>query len=160
MLDMETPTHQLDDTDLWIIKQLQIDSRTQYRQLAKETGKSLGTIANRIQKLHENGVLNNWSIMVDPEKLGFDLTIVINIEIDVKFLDEINKQIRQIQELFAIYNVTGNFDIIAFGRFYNREHLDRVIHRIINIQHIRRTSSNVVLRNLKEDFRVYFPGDE
>ncbi len=67
-----------------------------------------------------------------------------------------NKELIKIPELVAIYNVTGNYDITTVGRFQNRQHLDKTIHRIIGIPNIQRTSSNLALRTIKEDFKVYF----
>ena len=146
---------QLDELDLEIISHLQKDARIQYRKLVEVTGKSLGTISNRIQKMIDTGVLKGWTVQVDPEKLGYDLTIIINIQIDVKYLDSVNNHLSSIPELIAIYNVTGEFDITAIARVRTRKHLDAVIHKILATDHIRRTSSNMVLRTLKEDFRVY-----
>jgi DNA-binding Lrp family transcriptional regulator len=147
----------LDELDYYILRELQKDSRKQYRELAKEKDKALGTISNRVQRLQHLGVIKNWTINVDPELVGIDFTTIINIKIDVKHLDAINEQLTKIPELIAIYNVTGENDIIAIGRFYNRKHLDLTIHKIINIPHIQRTSSNICLRTLKEDLYLDFP---
>lgn len=148
----------LDETDYEILRTLQLDSKTQYRELADKTGRSLGTIANRINKLHDYGIIKNWTVTVDAEKIGYDLTVVINIQIDPNFLDEINQELGKVDELVALYNVTGDYDIIAIGRFKNRRHLDVVIKKLIKIQNIKRTSTNVALRTLKEDYRVNVDG--
>lgn len=147
----------LDELDYYILRELQKDSRKQYREIAKEMDKALGTISNRVQRLQQLGIIKNWTINVDPELVGIDFTTIINIKIDVKFLDAINKQLTKIPELIAIYNVTGENDIIGIGRFYSRKHLDKTIHKIINIPHIQRTSSNICLRTLKEDLYIDFP---
>ncbi|MCE7734150.1 MAG: Lrp/AsnC family transcriptional regulator [Candidatus Heimdallarchaeota archaeon] len=159
MIENDSPSsdYQLDDLDKYILRELQKDSRKQYRELAAEQEKALGTISNRIQRLMQLKIIKNWTINVDPELVGIDFTTIINIKIDVKFLDEINKQLTKIPELIAIYNVTGENDIIAIGRFYNRKHLDFTIHKIINIPYIERTSSNICLRTLKEDLYLDFP---
>ena len=111
-----------------------MDSRVQYRELVEITGKSLGTISNRINKLIDYGVIKNFTINVNPELVGIDLTTIINIKIDPKFLDEINQELSSFSELIAVYNITGEFDILAIGRFYNRRHLDKIIKRIIKIK--------------------------
>lgn len=147
----------LDDKDRHILRELQENSQKNYRELSDETGASLGTISNRIQKLTSNGVIKSWSIRVDPEKVGFDLTCLINIQIDVKYLDTVNEKLAEIEELVAVYNVTGEYDIVAIGRFLNRKHLDETIHEIINIPHVNRSATLVSLRTLKEDFRVHIP---
>ena len=153
-------TYQFDLIDRIILQRLQENARINYKALADETRKSMGTISNRIQKLLAEGVIKDFSIITDPEKIGYDLTAIINIQIDVKHLDFINQELKKIEDLFAIYNITGDYDILAVGRFLSRNHLDKTIHRIISIPHIQRTSTTIALRTLKEDFRVHIPLDE
>lgn len=141
----------IDSIDKKILEILQQDSRTQYRDIANQVKVSLGTVSNRIQKLQELGIIRGWTLSVDPEKVGIDLTTIIKLSINVKYLDTINAEITKIPELVAVYNVTGDNDIIAIGRFADRRHLDSIIHRIINIDHINKTSSSIVLRTLKEN---------
>ena len=54
--------YQLDDLDKYILRELQKDSRKQYRELASEQEKALGTISNRIQRLMQLGIIKNWTI--------------------------------------------------------------------------------------------------
>ncbi len=150
-------TYQFDLIDRIILQRLQENARINYKALADETRKSMGTISNRIQKLLAEGVIKDFSIITDPERIGYDLTAIINIQIDVKHLDFINQELKKIEDLFAIYNITGDYDILAIGRFLSRTHLDQTIHRIISIPHIQRTSTTIALRTLKEDFRVHIP---
>lgn len=157
MIENQHLYQSLDEVDYQILRELQKDSRKQYRDIAKMVGKSLGTISNRVQKMIKEGIIKNWTINIDPEKVGIDLTTIINLKIDVKFLDNVNRQLAMIPELVAIYNITGDNDIMAIGRFYNRRHLDRTIHKILNIPNIQRTSSHICLRTLKEDLFLDFP---
>ena len=150
----------LDALDRQILHELQEDCRIQYRELAKRTGKAIGTISNRIQNLIRKGVIKRWTIQIDPEALGYDFTAILHIKIDVVHINQINKELAKIKELYALYNVTGDDDIVALGRFVNRRHLDQVIHRILAIPHIQRTSTSLVLRQLKEDLRVHVPQHE
>ncbi|MHA2251350.1 MAG: Lrp/AsnC family transcriptional regulator [Candidatus Kariarchaeaceae archaeon] len=146
----------LDDLDRYILQSLQKNSKTHYDDLALKKGKAKSTIANRIKRLIDEKVITNWTVQINAEKIGFDLTVLISIQIDVAWLDEVNRELTKIPELYAIYNVTGDYDVVAIGRFQNRQHLDKTIHKIIKIPHIQRTSSNVALRTLKEDYHVHF----
>ncbi len=150
----------LDSLDKQILHELQEDCRIQYRELAKRTGRAIGTISNRIQNLVKKGIIKRWTIQIDPESLGYDFTAILHIKIDVVHINQINKELAKIKELYALYNVTGDTDIIALGRFINRRHLDKVIHKILAIPHIQRTSTSLVLRQLKEDLRVHIPQHE
>lgn len=147
----------LDETDLCILRTLQNESRTQYRQLAEETGKSLGTVCNRIQRLTDARIITSWNARVNPEKVGYDLTVLIHIQIDISHLDAIGETLAEIPELFTLYNTTGTHDIMAIGRFYNRQHLDETLHVIMKTPHVERTHTSIALRVLKEDTRVHLP---
>ncbi len=149
-----------DALDRQLLHELQEDCRIQYRELAKRTGKAIGTISNRIQNLTRRGIIKRWTVQIDPESLGYDFTAILHIKIDVVHINQINKELTKVKELFALYNVTGDNDIVALGRFVNRRHLDQVIHKILAIPHIQRTSTSLVLRTLKEDLRVHVPQHE
>ncbi|MHA2497124.1 MAG: Lrp/AsnC ligand binding domain-containing protein, partial [Candidatus Hodarchaeales archaeon] len=53
----------------------------------------------------------------------------------------------------AIYNITGDFDLLCIGRFRNRRHLNQVLKDLILPNpHVRGSSTSIALNILKEDF--------
>ena len=67
----------LDDTDRSIIEVLERDARTSLRRIAEEVDVSLGTVSNRGKKLEENGVIKDYRVILDSEKVGWILNDVI-----------------------------------------------------------------------------------
>ena len=69
----------LDDTDRRIIEVLERDARTSLRGIAEEVGVSLGTVSNRVKKLEENRVIKEYRVILDSEKVGWGLNVVIGL---------------------------------------------------------------------------------
>ena len=67
----------LDDTDRSIIEVLERDARTSLRRIAEEVDVSLGTVSNRVKKLEETGVIKDYRVILDSEKVGWNLNVVI-----------------------------------------------------------------------------------
>ena len=65
---------ELNETDVKILKGLLEDARFSSRQIAKNVGVSVGTVLSRIKKMEEDGLIKGYSVILDHEKLGYQLT--------------------------------------------------------------------------------------
>ena len=153
MLEVNS-TQKLDDIDFHILRMLQEDSRTSYRKIADALGIAVGTVYNRIKRLEDEGVFKAYTVVVDPTKLGYDLTAIILVQAEGPHLAEVEKEIAQSEYTICVYDVTGDFDIAVIGRFKNRAMLNSFIKGILKMPHVTRTVTNVTLNVVKEDFRV------
>ena len=70
---------ELNETDLKILKGLLEDARFSSRQIAKNVGVSVGTVLSRIKKMEDEGLIKGYSVLLDHEKLGYQLTVVTEI---------------------------------------------------------------------------------
>jgi len=144
----------LDEIDFKILKLLQEDSRTSYRKIADTLGVAVGTVYNRIKRLEDEGVFKAYTVMVDPTKIGYDLTAVILIQAGGPHLAEVEKEIARSDYVTCIYDITGDFDIAVIAKFKNRSMLDNFIKGTLKMPHVTRTVTNVALNVVKEDFRI------
>ena len=147
-------TQKLDDIDLQILRILQEDSRTSYRKIANAIGIAVGTVYNRIKRLEDERVFKAYTVMIDPVKIGYDLTAFILIQAEGPYLKEVEKKIAQSNFVLCIYDITGDFDIAIIARFKDTSMLDSFIKGILRMPHITRTVTSVTLNVVKEDFRV------
>ncbi len=147
-------TQKPDDIDLKILRILQEDSRTSYRKIADAIGIAVGTVYNRIKRLEEEGVFRAYTVMIDPTKIGYDLTAFILMQAEGPYLMEVERKIAQSDYVICIYDITGDFDIAVIARFKNRAMLNTFIKGMLRMPHITRTVTSVTLNIVKEDFRV------
>ncbi len=144
----------LDGTDVKILRILLSDARFSSRQIAKKTGVSVGTVLSRMKKMEQTGIIKEYSAIVDHEKLGYELTVIIEITISKGRLSEIAKDIAKVPNVCCVYNVTGLTDAMVIAKFKKREELSGFTKYLLSLPHVERTNTHVVLTTMKEDFRV------
>lgn len=144
----------LNETDMKILQVLLEDARFSSRQIAKKVGVSVGTVLSRIKKMEEEGLIKGYSVIMDHEKLGYQLTVVMEITVSKGRLIEMENEIAKIQNVCSVYDVTGLTDAFIIAKFKSREELGRLTKRLLALPYIERTNTHVVLTTVKEDFRL------
>ena len=140
----------LDETDRRILSVLQRDARTSMRKISEEVGVSLGTVSNRVHKLEEAGVIQGYTVLLDPEKIGWDLNVVIGLRIQKGRLIEIQEKIAKDPRVYGVYDVTGDFDSMVVARARDRSDLDELIKNVMSVDGVERSVTRLVLNTVKE----------
>ena len=144
----------LNETDMKILQVLLEDARFSSRQIARKVGVSVGTVLSRIKKMEDDGLIKGYSVLMDHEKLGFELTVVMEITVSKGRLVEMENEIAKIANVCSVYDVTGLTDAFLIAKFKSREELGRFTKRLLALPYIERTNTHVVLTTVKEDFRL------
>ncbi|MAC97162.1 MAG: Lrp/AsnC family transcriptional regulator [Euryarchaeota archaeon] len=140
----------LDDTDRRIIEVLERDARTSLRGIAEEVGVSLGTVSNRVKKLEDNGVIKDYRVILDSEKVGWNLNVVIGLRIQKGRLIEIQEKIARDNRVYGVYDVTGEFDSMVIARAVDRSDLDDLSKNVLSMDGVVRSVTHLVLNTVKE----------
>jgi DNA-binding Lrp family transcriptional regulator len=143
-----------DDLDLRILGRLLVDGRAPLRKVASELGVSTTTVSSRMAGLQARGVVKGTSVLVDYEKLGFELTAVTEIVVSKGKLLEMEKEIARLPGVCAVYDVTGEIDAIVVAKFRDREEMGRFTKGLLTMPFVERGNTHVVLTTVKEDFRI------
>jgi DNA-binding Lrp family transcriptional regulator len=144
----------LSDTDVKILQVLLEDARFSSRQIAKKVGVSVGTVLSRIKRMEEDGLIKGYSVIMNHEKLGYELTVVMEVTVSKGRLIEMENEIAKISNVCSVYDVTGLTDAFIIAKFKTREELGRFTKRLLALPYIERTNTHVVLTTVKEDFRL------
>lgn len=144
----------MDDLDLRILGELLEDSRISLRKLADKLDVAVGTVQARIKRMEKEGIIRKYTVILDHEKLGFELTTVTEVIVSKGKLIDTEKEIAKIGHVMAVYDVTGETDIIVVAKFRNREELSRFTKKLLSLPFVERTNTHVVLTTIKEDFRM------
>jgi Lrp/AsnC family transcriptional regulator for asnA, asnC and gidA len=144
----------LDDLDLEIIRELQNNARKSYRSIAVKLGIAEGTVYNRIEKLRKLEVIEGFAPVVNFLKLGYDLTAIIGVVVEGGYLPEIEKRIARENRVSAVYDVTGEYDVIVVGKFKNRSELDEFVKKLLGMPHVKHTNTMIALNVIKEDHGI------
>ena len=144
----------LDDIDRKLLGELLRNSKRSYRELARAIGVSAATVINRVQRLESGGVINDYSIRLDHERLGYELTVVTEIIVSKGKLLETDAEIAKIPNVCAVYDITGQTDAMVVAKFKSRSSLSEFTKRLLSMPYVERTNTHVVLTTVKEDFRM------
>ena len=144
----------VDETDAKILTALIQDARLSSRQISKKTGFSIGTVLARMKKMEREGLIKGYTTFVDHEKLGYQLTVLIEITVSKGRLLEIENEIARMPNVCSVYDVTGLTDAFVVAKFKNREALSAFAKRLLSLPYVERTNTHIVLTTIKEDFRL------
>ena len=144
-----------DETDSKILKNLLVDARLSSRQLAHKLGLATVTVISRMKKLEKNKVIKGYSAQLDHEKLGYDITAVIEIKTGQGKMIEVEKKIAEFENICAVYDITGKYDVMVVGKFKNRDDLSKFVKKLSTIPNVENTETHMVLSTAKEDFRLF-----
>jgi len=144
----------MDKIDEKILKNLLVDARLSARQLSLKLGLSTVTVLSRIKKLEKEKIIKGYTSILNHEKLGYDLTAVIEIIAKKDKLVQVEDELSGIENVCAVYDVTGNTDTMIIAKFKGREDLSKFIKNLSSISNVESTITHVVLNTVKEDFRL------
>ena len=145
-----------DDIDRQLIEALQEDGRLSMRKLAERIGVALGTVANRLSKLEHGGVIKGYSVVLDANKIGWEMTVVVGLRIVKGRLLEVQREIAADPRVFAVYDVTGEMDSLVVARMTDRDDLDNFTKTVLSVEGIERSVTHVALNTVK-DISVTLP---
>jgi DNA-binding Lrp family transcriptional regulator len=143
----------MDKIDEKILKNLMVDARVSARQLALKLGMSTVTILSRIKKLEKEKIIKGYTALIDHEKLGYDLTAIIEVVANKNIVD-IEEKLSKIDNVCAVYDITGNTDTVIIAKFKERSKLSEFVKSLSAMTNVDNTITHVVLNTTKEDFRL------
>jgi Lrp/AsnC family transcriptional regulator for asnA, asnC and gidA len=144
-----TPSMPLDDVSKAIIEQLQEDGRRPYAAIGKAVGLSEAAVRQRVQRLHESGVMQIVAV-TDPMQVGFARAAMIGIRVDGD-AELVADQLEVMPEVDYLVVTAGSFDILAEVVAEDDDHLLEVINRKIRaITGVRSTETYVYLKLRKQ----------
>ena len=140
----------LDELDRKIIQKLLNNSRISMRQLASELDVALGTIANRLKRLENDDIIKGYSVILDPAKVGWEMTVIVGLRITKGKMIEVQKRIAKDHRVFIVYDVTGDYDSFVVAKVRDTADLNDLTKGVLTSEGIERSLTHVVLNTVKE----------
>ena len=103
----------LDRIDKNIIRELQINGRMQNNDLAREIGLSASSCLRRVKLLEESGVIQSYTTIVDPQKIGLQLILFSRIWLvgqDAETIDCFIEAMKELPQVMECYIILGESD--------------------------------------------------
>ena len=140
-----------ENLDAKLVNALLGDGRASLRSLAESLDVSVTTVSNHLRDLEDEGVVRGYTPKVDYDALGYDVTAVIQLKVDGSALPEITDRLREQKQMVSVYEVTGDYDVIAVGKFRDTDGMNDQIKELLTDADIRESNTSVVLNSVVEN---------
>lgn len=144
----------LDEVDTKILKHLSENGRMSNAELGRLVNLSRAAVRERVNALVENGVIERFTIVVDPRKAGTPLSVYFNIEVEWTKLDSVVNTLVDYNEITNVYQMSGNPHLHVHAMLDDPDHVERFIFELRCIDGITGVSSELLLRRFKEQQSV------
>ncbi|PSP74709.1 AsnC family transcriptional regulator [Halobacteriales archaeon QS_3_64_16] len=148
-----------ENLDTELINALLGDGRASLRSLAEELGVSVTTVSNHLKDLEEEGAITGYSPTVDYDRLGYDVTAVIRLNVEGGALPEITDRLREQKQMISVYEVTGDHDVVAIGKFNDTDDMNEGIKSLLADADIKESNTSVVLNTVSEHEQFELDGE-
>lgn len=128
---LRLPDVLLDSIDIELLRILHRDARASIADLARALSMSAPSISERLRRLRESGVIQGFTIEVDPTLLGYELAFYIRISPLPGQLSKAVSVIHQIDEIVECDRITGDDCFIAKAYVRDAQEIEAVIDRLI-----------------------------
>ncbi|MBI6875251.1 Lrp/AsnC family transcriptional regulator [Clostridium aciditolerans] len=138
----------MDSTDYRIIELLLEDGRMPMKELSQKVALSAPAVAERVKRLEEEGIITGYKAVVDYEKLGKKINVLINVGMNVQRNEKFMEFIKNEDSIIECHHVTGPYCKILKARLENIASLEKLIGKI---QMFGNTETFIILSSVEKE---------
>lgn len=136
----------IDSLDVSLIELLTDEPGLGVMECSKRLGVARGTVQNRLNRLHESGVITGIVPQIDPSAMGYPVITFCSLQIQQNFGQTgVAAKLAQIPEILEMHTVSGSSDMIVKIVARSTKDLQRVLDAISATEGMGRSSSSIVL---------------
>ncbi len=143
-----------DETDLRILRTMQLDGALSVTDIADRVGLSQSPCSRRIARLQQDGILRGKSVDLDRRKLGFNAVIVARVKLekhDKAALEAFDRELSLIPEIQYAVQLMGAFDYDLHIVVRDIDHYQSLMHqKLVALPGVKEMESSVVLNVVKK----------
>ena len=141
----------LDETDRKIVRLLIQNARISYSELGAEVGISRVAARMRVQALEKKGVIEEYTTVINPQKIGGAVSCYFEIELQPDTLEEAAARLEQNDVVTQIYRVTGKSKLHVHAVAASAEEMEQLISGVIDrLPGVASCNVNNILARIKD----------
>ena len=141
----------LDELDQKIIRLLIENARISYSDIGEETGISRVAVKARIQALEKRGVIEEYTTIINPQKISGDVSCYFEIETKPEYLAQMTDILYKNDTVTQIYRVTGRDRLHVHAVASSGDEMEYFLHNVIDtLPGIISCSCNMILSRIKD----------
>ena len=141
----------LDELDQKIIRLLIENARISYSDIGEETGISRVAVKARIQALEKRGVIEEYTTIINPQKISGAVSCYFEIETKQEYLAQVTDILYKNDTVTQIYGVTGRDRLHVHAVASSGDEMEYFLHNVIDtLPGIISCSCNMILSRIKD----------
>ena len=141
----------LDKLDQKIIRLLIENARISYSDIGEETGISRVAVKARIQALEKRGVIEEYTTIINPQKISGAVSCYFEIETKQEYLAQVTDILYKNDTVTQIYRVTGRDRLHVHAVASSGDEMEYFLHNVIDtLPGIISCSCNMILSRIKD----------
>lgn len=146
----------MDELDLQIIKILSKNADITATEIKKQINLSIPAINKRIQKLKQNGVIKNFTVITDGKKIGKPITAYIFVVLQASgFMDALLEYANADEDVLECSAITGEYDCLLKVCAESIERLDEKLAYLKKHKGIVKSNTMLSLTNYKYTTTIF-----
>ena len=121
----------MDNLNWYILKCLQNNARLSNAEIGRRVGISSPAVSERIKKMQESEIIENYNTLINPMKVGYQLKALITLRAFMGMLKPFLEKVKTYDEVVNCYRITGNENIVMEVVLKNQKHLENFIDQLI-----------------------------
>ncbi len=136
----------MDHIDSVILSCLCENARVRASEIAQRVGMSVSSVGERIRKLERSGVIQQYTVKLDPAKLNRSFQAIIGIQTEhPRYIDSLTEALLDEPDVVECFTVTGDVDFMARISATSPEHFQQIHHRISRLEGVKSIKSYYIL---------------
>lgn len=138
----------LDAINTKILSELSKNARASFTEIGAKVGLSSSSVAERVKKLEDTGIIEKYQIRLSYFNLGYQLKAIITLKAFAGKLKPFLASASGFKEIIRCYRITGNENIIMEVILNDHKHLERFIDQLIAYGE---TKTHIILSEVELD---------
>lgn len=142
----------MDSIDVDILEVMKKNGRATASEISRKVNLSVPAVSERIKKLEEAKIIEQYTIKVNRDKMGYRLMSIIFVNIDqTENIEDFRSAVMQMNEVLECHHLAGEYDFMLKVLLEDTSELENFLsNRIKLIKGVKKSNTLIVLTTLKE----------
>ncbi|MDD7457982.1 MAG: Lrp/AsnC family transcriptional regulator [Clostridia bacterium] len=146
---------ELDEINVKILNCLRENSRENASVISEKVGLSVSAVIERIKKLEANELIKKYTVVLDKNKIGRDVTALMQVTLDhPKYTENFISKVKSNNDVLECHYLAGNYDFLIKICTNSTESLEKILNKIKAIEGVSKTTTMIVLSTVKNEYSV------
>ena len=140
----------LDETDRQILCLLLDNGRMSYSEIGEKVHLSRVAVKSRIQALEKSGILEEYTIILNPQKISGSISCYFDLETEPNAFPSLCTLFEQAEAVTQLYHITGNCRLHMHAVFASQGEMESFLQWLHGVEGIRKLEENFILARIKD----------